>query len=241
MEFLKDFVIYMNDMAEVIQNSNIFLYADDTKLFKENTHPKDCEKMQEDLQSMDSWSQKWLLCFYPEKCYVMRIGTIIEQMYKYRMKEDLAEVNSEKGLGVIIDEEHLAEKVNKANKILGIIRTLITLDEITFKALYTAMVRLHLEYANQVWNPYKKKDIEIIENVQRRATKLIPTLKNLSYEERLIKLNLPTLADRRVRGDMVEVFKIVNGGYDEEVCGELLERFEEMRTRGNSIKLYKRR
>ena len=107
--------------------------------------------------------------------------------------------------------------------------------------LYTALVRPHLEYANQVWCPYKKKDLEAIENVQRRATKLLPTLKDLPYEERLKKLKLPTLAYRRVRGDMIETFKILGGVYDASVCGELLEKQEDRRTRGHSKKLFKRK
>lgn len=241
------FVIYVNDLVEEIKNSSIFLYADDTKLFKEIKCKEDCEALQEDLQRMEGWSRKWLLKFHPQKCCFMRIGRTKEEIFKYRMEEELKEVNSEKDLGVVIDnglsfDEHLAEKVNKANKIVGIIRrTFLTLDESMFKALYTAMVRPHLEYANQVWCPFKKKDIEIIENVQRRATKQIPTLKNMSYEQRLSKLELPTLAYRRIRGDMIETYKIVNGSYDRDVCEDLLTMSEDIGTRGHNKKLYKRR
>ena len=82
------------------------------------------------------------------------------------------------------------------------------MDCTTFKLLYTALVRPHLEYANQVWCPHLKKHIESIENVQRRASKQIP---QLSYEERLQKIKLPTLAYRRSRGDMTELYKILTG------------------------------
>jgi hypothetical protein len=61
-----------------------------------------------------------------------------------------------------------------------------------------------------VWSPFKVGDIEKIENVQRRATKQVPTLKNMEYNERLKKLKMPTLKYRRMRGDMIEVFKIIN-------------------------------
>lgn len=241
------FVIYVNDLVEEIHNSSVFLYADDTKLFKEIKNKEDCEALQEDLLRMESWSKKWLLRFHPQKCCVMRIGSAQEESFIYKMEEELREVKHEKDLGVIIDnnlsfDEHLAEKVNKANKIVGIIRrTFITLDESKFKALFTAMVRPHLEYANQVWCPFKKKDIETIENVQRRATKQIPTLKNMTYEERLIKLDLPTLAYRRVRGDMIETYKILSRIYDGEVCGDLFTMSVDAGTRGHSKKLYKSR
>ena len=72
------------------------------------------------------------------------------------------------------------------------------------------MVRPHLEYANSVWCPYKKGDIEIIEKVQKRATKLIISVHKLTYIERLKQLQLPTLKYRCMRGDMIKVFKIVH-------------------------------
>ena len=80
------------------------------------------------------------------------------------------------------------------------------------------MVRTHLDYASSVWAPYKMKHIEIIENVQRRCTRQLPYMKNLPYQERLKKSNLPTLTYRRLRGDMIETFKIVKGFYDREAA-----------------------
>ena len=72
------------------------------------------------------------------------------------------------------------------------------------------MVRPHLEYGNIVWFPQLKKKSVAIEKVQRRATKLTPTLRDLDYKERLRQLKLPTLKYRRYRGDLIQVFKIIN-------------------------------
>ena len=140
------------------------------------------------------------------------MGNKVMQKFEYKFGEKLYEAGAEKDLGVIIDkklnfEDHLAEKVNKANKLVGIIRTFVALDEIMFKNLFTALVRPHLKYANQVWSIYKSKVIKIIENIQRRATKLIPTLKTLTCEERLRKSDLPTLVYRIARRDMIETKK----------------------------------
>ena len=60
------------------------------------------------------------------------------------------------------------------------------------------------------WCPYQKGDIEILEKVQRRATKLVKSISNLSYEERLKKLGMLKLEDGRVRGDLIQMYKIVN-------------------------------
>ncbi len=90
----------------------------------------------------------------------------------------------EKDIGVLVDNklnfaQHIQQQVNKANNIMGLIRRTYTyLDEISFKYLFQALVRPHLEYAGAVWNPYLKKDIESVENVQRRATKQVPTLQS---------------------------------------------------------------
>ena len=75
--------------------------------------------------------------------------------------------------------------------------------------LYKAIVRPHLEYCIQAWSPYLRKDIDMLDKIQRRATKLIPGLRDLTYEERVKECGLTTLETRRLRGD--QVFKILNG------------------------------
>ena len=95
-------------------------------------------------------------------------------------------------------------------------RTFKYLDTKSFLVIYKTLVRTHLDYASSVWAPYKMKYIEKIESVQKRVTKQFPGMKNLSYPERLKKLGLPTLAYRRIRGDMIEVYKIIKGCYDRE-------------------------
>ena len=74
-----------------------------------------------------------------------------------------------------------------------------------------SLVRPHLEYSAQAWRPHFRKDIDLFEGVQRRATKLISTTKDELYEDRLRYLNLTTLETRRLRGDLIEVFKIFKG------------------------------
>ena len=119
----------------------------------------------------------------------------------------------EKDLGVIIDSElsfseHVASKVRTANAIVGLIRRSCSfLDGTSFKKLSTAFVRPHLEYAQSVWSPHLRKHINMLENVQIRATKLVDGLARLDYPDRLKILNLPTLAYRRLRGDLIEIYK----------------------------------
>ena len=79
------------------------------------------------------------------------------------------------------------------------------------------MVRCHVETAVPVWFPYLAKDIDAVEAVQKRATKMLAATKGLEYEDRLRLLKLPTLVYRRHRGDMIEMFKMLNGQYDQEV------------------------
>jgi ribonuclease P/MRP protein subunit RPP40 len=121
-----------------------------------------------------------------------------------------------KDLGVLIDsnlsfDEHIHDKINVANKMLGIIRrNFVDLDKNSFILLYKSLVRSHLEYAGSVWNPYKKGLIRDIEAIQKRATKLIRNCKSMEYTNRLKWLELPTLKYRRFRGDMLELYKILN-------------------------------
>ena len=77
--------------------------------------------------------------------------------------------------------------------------------------LYKAIVRPLLEYCIHAWNQHLRKDVDMLDKIQRRATKLIPELRDLTYEERLKECRLTTLETRRLRGDQIEVFKILNG------------------------------
>lgn len=244
------FVLYINDLpTSFSNNSEVFLFADDTKIFRQIMCKDDCELLQTDIYDMKKWSDTWMLKFHPDKCKVMRIGRSKVDQYDYKMDSSykpMSKSTEEKDIGVVIDnkltfQKHINEKVNKANSIVGIIRrTFEYLDNKMFCTLFKALVRPHIEYANPVWSPHLKKNIEMIENVQRRATKQVPGLSDLSYEERLKELNLPSLVYRRLRGDLIEVYKILSGKYDPEVS-DLFNLNTQQSTRGHNFKLYKKR
>ena len=108
--------------------------------------------------------------------------------------------------------DHVSYAVNKASRLLGLIRTTFSyIDEDTLPRLLTTLVRPHLEYGNIIWHPRYRIDKIQIEKMQRWTTKLIPHLRHLSHEERLQALKLPSLDFRRRRGDIIQVFKIMNG------------------------------
>ena len=83
------------------------------------------------------------------------------------------------------------------------------MDKELFLMVYKSLIRSVFEYGSPVWNPSTEKYSQLLENVQRRATKLVPELKTLSYQERLSELNLPTLNYRRNRYDLIQLFKII--------------------------------
>ena len=128
----------------------------------------------------------------------------------------LIHTTSECGSGIeIINDLKLHSQVCKAsstaNKVIGILKnSFSSRDPILWKRLYTIYVRPHLEYAVSAWNPYSKKDSDILEKIQRRKIqkKVSHLLRKLSYKERLINLNLTTLSARRERGDLIQQFKI---------------------------------
>jgi len=100
----------------------------------------------------------------------------------------------------------------KATQVLGIIkRNFVMNDDEDFRLMFNGYVRPHLEYCVQVWSPYLKKDIECLEKVQRRATKLVKGLKNKPYSERLVLLHTSSLVKRRLRGDLIQAYHVLKG------------------------------
>ena len=123
------------------------------------------------------------------------------------------------GVGITNDVKSaspVAHAVSKVNQLLGLIRIIICfsyLDCQLVRQLFTVLVRPHLEYGNSVWHPQYKKYIELLKSVQRGATQLVPGFLKMEYEERLRVMRLPSLAFRRLRGDLIEVYKHLHGIY----------------------------
>ena len=105
------------------------------------------------------------------------------------------------------------------------------------KLLFVVLVRPHLEFGNVVWFPRLEKDKKLVEGLQRRATKIISGLKDLTYEQRLEKMKLLSLCYRRLRGDFIEMFKYIHNIY--KLSDSLLELESRTITRAHSYKLKK--
>lgn len=240
------FIIYINELPNICDSgSKLYLYADDAKIYKQIFNRQDRDNLQCDLNKLNSWADNWLLKLNIVKCKKISFGRHIEGTEHYNIDNvDLENVESIKDLGVIYDpylkfDLHMSEKINKAYSILGIIkRNFKYLDKDSFLVMYKSLVRSHLEYANCIWSPHTVQYKKNVEKVQMRATKLLPAIKHMSYIDRLKHLNLPTLLYRRLRGDMIMVFKLLSGIYDSNIACNLVKSSNYV-TRGHSLRLYK--
>ena len=199
------FLVYKNELEEGVKGS-ILKFADDTKLFRKTTEIGDKQNLQDDIDKLVKWSEKLQILFNFGKCKCLHTGPGNTGMNYEMGGTILNKTVKEKDLGVTMNanmtvSEQCRIAASKGNQILGMIRRNITYKENSFIVpLYKAIVRPHLEYCIQAWNPHLRKDVDILEKIQRRATKLIPGLRDLRYEERLKECGLTTLETRRLRG-----------------------------------------
>lgn len=191
---------------------------------------------------------KWLLRYNVDKCCVLHYG-LNNPHHTYHMHEkgklkDIRNSDTEKDLGITFDTElkfrkHINDCINKGNRVTGMIRrSFLHITRKSFNKLYKVLIRPHLEYGNIIWNPRFKKDIDAIERVQKRATKLVYSVRHLSYPERLKALKLPSLTYRRFRGDMIEVYKLLHNL--EDIPYSRFFELNETPTRGHALKLKKK-
>ena len=181
------FLIYIYDLEDDISNKEL-KFVDDTEVFRKITNVTDKQSLQDDLDKLVKWSEKWQMLFNFGKCKCIHIGHgNMDKEYKM-VNAVLGRTTQEKDLGVTFTadmkvSEQCRIAASKGNPVLRLIRITITYKENQLIVpLYKAISRPHLEYCIQAWRPYRKKDIDKLERMQRRAAKMIPELRDLSYD-----------------------------------------------------------
>ena len=242
------FIIFVNDLPDVV-GCLCKMFADDCKIYNSINSVIEQQRLQEDIDRLCEWSKDWLLKFNINKCKIVSYGK--EKFHNdYHILDengnthDLTRDDVEKDLGVLFTnklnfESHINNTVNKVNRIIGLIRRKFTyIDKSLFLTLYKSLIRSNLDYGNLVYFPSTKKCKQILENAQRRATRLVPEFRGLSYLERLTELNLPSLDYRRKRFDMIQVFKIIHK-IDDIDTSTFFNFADNSGTRGHCLKLAK--
>jgi hypothetical protein len=235
------FLIYINDLVDVVQSCNIKIFADDTKLYFKVKHDADHNKFTYDAKKVFGWAHKNRLSIAMHKCQVLHVGFSNPSRPLFIDGELLDEALSVKDLGILMSKslrftDHINSITKSAYQCSSLIfRCFVTRGSDFLVKMFTSFCRPKLEFNTCVWSPHHINEIVTVENVQRRFTKRINGLRDLTYPERLVSLGLKSLEYRRIVFDLCMTYSICNRLVDLEFDNFFIRNLS--RTRGHSWKL----
>ena len=211
------FTIFINDLdEEVVEKVKVLLkFADDTKMGHIIDSEESWRSLQDALDSLCNWAERWEMKFNVEKCHVLHLGRTNERRIYSMNGTQLITTEMEKDIGVLVCENLKPSKqCEKAARtaqgvLTQVLRTLSYRDRTVLPKIYVQYVRPHLEFAIQAWAPWQQGDINLIEDVQRRMVRQVTGLQGWTNEERLDELRMVTLEKRRRAQDLVQAHKIL--------------------------------
>jgi hypothetical protein len=215
------FLIFINDIVHVIRNCKIRLFADDTCLFLEvGDSETTARAMNEDLENLNQWANKWHVAFSPpktEEVIISRKRDKIDHPQLFLDGEPIKKVQKHKHLGLVVDsklswEDHIVEVCDKANRRLGIMRSLkYKLDRLSLERIYIGFIRPLLEYGDIVWD-LPGESLKPLETIQLNAARIVTGATAKSRSEGLYReTGWEPLHSRREFHRLSLYYKIVNG------------------------------
>jgi hypothetical protein len=239
------FNIFVDDIDDVLHpDVKIKKFADDTKLYvtyRAQDAATAALNLQHSLDALLAWCDCWLMQLNFSKCNVMYLGNHNPHAVYSLNEHLLVGVSTIRDLGITVSDsgrpsQHCSNVAATARRLTGLmLRTFRSRKRSVIVPILTSIIRPVVEYATPVWNPCLQKDIAELESVQRKVTKCIDGLHGLPYTARLQRLQLPTLATRRLYYDMLECYKIVHKLVRSECAGVLA--LSAHRTRGFQCKV----
>lgn len=216
------FLAYINDLPNNI-NSSVRLFADDCVLYREIKNEFDHKSLQEDLDTLVSWQNKWQMSFNAKKCHTMRLTHSKKpKLYDYKLGDSiLQETKSHSYLGVTITNDltwnnHIIQITSTANRTLAfVMRNLHQCPQDIKVSAYKTLVRPLIEYSSSVWEPHTKTLINKLESIQRRAARFcmndFKSKSPGSVTNMIKKLEWESLTDRRLTRRLVILHKAIHG------------------------------
>ena len=212
------FIIFINDLVDMCHYGSLKMYADDATLYARVNTLEDAKKLQADLDNIYHWSIAWQLHLNIKKCLFMRLRSACKLDHIYSINSiGLQQVTHTKLLGVIISQNmsqslHCDYITSLGRKQVFLLLNAFRYSNLdTMTALYKTYVRPLLEYSTAAWSPHLLSDIDKIESVQRFFTRSLAGMSSLTYCERLSKLGLQSLEERRIFNDCLYIFKLLHG------------------------------